>query len=263
MSTPWVQEGDGRRFELRVGSAGTLSWWPKVDGQNVALEVDPAFSIHTLAGAQEQAGTAARTSVDGYTRVDIALSAIGKKDCGYQARITWRAPGETADRLHVELFDVVAWPLEVGVSLNDLLGLRPAIGRTLERMGSHLSPARDAEEMAGHFVEQAAVELDARLRTQIRTDAETDPNASRASAILNRGALDRYVRAEAMRLIFAADGSNPEGENEQAALLRFYTEQAKTAWRGIGPLEYDTDGDLVVDAVDRNRTRAVRCRRSW
>lgn len=263
MTTPWSQEGDARTPELRRASAGSIRWWPKVDGANVALGADPAFTVHTPPGAEIQSGLASRKGVDSYSRVDVALAAIDKRDCGYQVRINYLAPGETVARLHVILFDVVEWPLEFGVSLNTLLGLRPSIGRSLKRMGSHLSPALDESEMAAHFIEQAAVELDARLRDQIRKDSDGNPGASRPSVILNRGGLDRYVKVEAMRLLFAADGANPEGDNEQAALLRYYTEQAKTAWRSLGPLEYDTTGDLVADSVERNRTRVVRCRRSY
>jgi hypothetical protein len=263
MSTPYQPENDDRQPELRPGVASTIAWWPKRNGQNVALAADPTFTIHTPTGAQIQAGTASRTTVGGYSRVDIAVSAIATRGCGYQVRLTYQAPGAPSEDAHVLPFDVVVWPIEPEVSLNDLLSMRADIGRTLDRLASYLSPAPSTAAMAAHYVVQAVNELDSRLRSQIRADAEANPGANRPSAILNRGPLNRWLRLATMRLIYAADGGSAEGEKDKDRGFQFYTMEARGAWAGLSPLEYDDTGDLVADDVDTGRGNVVHVRRSW
>lgn len=260
MSTPYQSERDDLQPSLRKDSAGVISWWPKDGGVNVALSADPTFTVHTPAGTQVQSGTASRTSVGGVTRVDCAISALATLDCDYQLRISYTPPGAPSAKLHVIPFDVVLWPLEVDVSLNDLLPLRPDLGRILDVLRANLSPAPTQAEMAGRYIYDAVLELDARLRAQVRADGT---GVSRTNVILNRGGLSRWVRYAAARNIYAAAGGTAQGEQDKDRAFQHFVTEASLAWKGLGPLRPDTSGDLVVDGEDRNRGRSVRVRRAW
>lgn len=260
MTTPYHAELDDLQPSLRKDSAGVISWWAKNGGVNVALSADPTFTIHTSAGTQIQAGTATRSTVGGVTRVDCAVTAIATLDCNYQLRLTYTPPGAPAAMLHVIPFDVVLWPLEVDVSLNDLLPLRPDMGRVLERLRANLSPPPTLAELAARYVYDAVLELDARLRAQVRADGT---GASRPTAVLNRGAINRWARYAAARNIYAADGASVDGDSDKDRAFKHLAGEASNAWKGMGPLRYDTSGDLVTDGEDRNRGRVVRVTRAW
>lgn len=285
MST-FSRENDELRRELRLSVAGTLRWWPKLDGANVLLSTtggevsviikDPGGStIQTISDATS--GVTDIGSPAEYSYLDISASAISVLDEDYSAHITWRQRGASVDYLDVIWFDVVRWPWgQPSVSLNDMLEERPDAADILLRHGLRLgySSATAAATMAGVYAVRARVELDAKIRDTIEADrvraSETSTGQgggdryTRPNLVLNRERLSRVERKLAMRLLFAADMGDPEGGDESAGLFRFYDAEAERAWRSVGPLKYDGPSeDIVATETITDIARSRTLRRAW
>lgn len=266
----YQQELNDLRRELIKSEATTLSWWPKVLGQNVDVSSTPSdntFTVHKPDGTEIQGTTnASRVVITPDARLDMAVNAIADLDEDYQVRLTWK---ETGGTVHKELlhFDVVLVPFgPPSISLSALREERPDIADYLVRFYRKILPAgaastdeERAEVAAGIYAVRARVELDALIRAQINEDAQQAVSSyehadteqtrfTRPRLILNRERLNRVERKIAMKLIFAADAKDPEdGSEDSAALFRHFRGEANTAWKSIGPLRYDTDDDLVPD----------------
>lgn len=280
----YARESDELRRELRRGVNTTFPWWPKVDGANVRLAAGATFYVYSPAGVLLQDSTGVSDVLVGaISRGDLVIdaskfgTALGED---YQIRITWREYGTTFDRFDLAHFDIVLYPFgPPSVSLNDLLEERPDVGEVLDRLGQLLGyAAGDAarETAAAVFAVRARVELDARIRDAVAADAAkfaapsyTSTGASSSSdlytrprLILNRERLNRFERKMAMALVYAADASNPlEGDDEASALHRFYRDAAEAAWRGVGPLRYDSTETLKPSETLTGLGRTVRMER--
>ncbi|MEQ8278330.1 MAG: hypothetical protein RMA76_38160 [Deltaproteobacteria bacterium] len=265
MPTPYVPELDELRWEVARNTAGVVSFFPKVPGTGNVTATTATYELFDPLGNSIGTGSAtiAAVGTPSVSRIDVPVPALATLDEDYQARIVWRETGGSSDRTAIVLFDVVMYPLERSVlSLNDLLVLRPEIGQVLERLGLRFSPALSDEAMASEYGYQARLELDAMIRAQIEQDAARDPKNRRPNAVLNRERFMRVERNLALKIIYFADCSNPESEeDESAGLGRYYRTQADQAWASIGPLKYDADEDLVVDTVEDNVGRVVFARR--
>lgn len=267
-------ERDDLRQELRKDNAGTIRIWAKADGVgNVAASGTHTFTVYGPGGETVQAsGAVSPTNVSGVSRFDCSVSAITTLGEDYRVELSWQY--SSATYLSVMFFDVVLWPFgELAVSLNDLQEERPEIGEVLAEMATRLSLS-GAAEMAAIFAYRARVELDAKIRDQIRLDAlaagqsftsagnASLSNYTRPNLILNRERLNRVERKIALELIFAADANNHEdGEDESSALYRHYRAAADAAWKSLGPLKYDSSEDLTPDETVRDATRVFRTRR--
>jgi hypothetical protein len=164
------------------------------------------------------------------------------------------------------------------VTLNDLLEERPDCGEVLDRLGVLLGyTSGDTAKigMAAVVAHRGLVELDGKLRNAVARSQNSDvpsytstltsgvPIYTRPHLILNRERLNAVERKLALKALFAADMSEPEGDDESAALYRHYAQEAETAWRGIGPLKYDAVEDLVPETEVAGLSRVVTLRRRW
>lgn len=265
-------ERDDLRQELRLSAAGTIYFWPKVPGTgNVAVTGSPTYTVHNPDGTQIESGTATATDVGGVDRIDCAVASIATLDEDYQVRISWAYSG--ANYFDIVSFDVVRWPYpDYTITLNDLQEERPDVGDTLTRLGARMN-SQTSEQLASIFGYRARVELDAMVREQIEQDKTAfgkdfesagvaRETYSRPTLIINRERLNRVERKLALKLIYAADATNPEdGDDESAALYRFYKNEVATTWRGMGPLKYDVGEDMVPDKTIHQATRSITLRR--
>lgn len=265
---PYFVENDDLRMEMRQSLTDEVYFFPKYNGVNVSVAGTPTWELYDPSGTLLDSGSVTVTSVDDVDRLDITIQGtdIATRDENYSLRITWvGAIAGTPVVRDVVLFDVVAYPLDTSVSLNDLLEERPDVGETLDRMGVALGyttgdgNGQAQREMAGIFSRRALAELQSLIRNQVLRDqaeetkdfnsfrGEVGLRATRPNLILNRRALNRPLRKLAMMLVYAADMSEPEGPDESAALYRHYKAEADMAWRSIGPLQYDYAEDLLPD----------------
>lgn len=265
----YARELDELRQEVRQGAAGTVVFWPKIDGANVLASSTAGhatFEVFKPDGTSiEGPSNFSPTTVDDISKFSITISAISDLDEDYYVKIVWRQNGTSVVRNDYVYFDVVLWPFGgTRISLNDLLEERPDVGLILDRHGVLLGYATGdtaKETAAAIYSVKAAVELDALIRSTVASDAAAhsvpDQNSTgyvtqrkytRPNLILNRNRLVRVERYLAMREIYKADCNNPEDDEEESAgLYRTYRDLADQAWSMVGPLKYDAVEDMAPD----------------
>lgn len=273
----YIAEYDELPWEARQGVATTFRYWPKVDGQNVAVTGTPSFTVHDPQGNEVQGSTAASVvDVTGDSRLDLTVNALATLDEGYQVRLLWRTTGDTVDRFDLRTFDVVLYPFgQPWTSLNDLLDLRSAAGDLLERIGIKLGyaagdPAR--EQAAGLCAYNGRLALDSRIRDSVvqRREAAVSELTSasaiaqartvyaRPALILDRARLIRVERLEAMTHLYRSIAAAPEdGEDTASSLYRAFKADANMAWQQVGPLRYDGEETLAGDDQLTDLSRAT------
>lgn len=269
----YVKELDDLRQELRLSTAGTINFYPKVFGVgNVSIDAGTAtFVVYDSAGTEVQSSTAITESDQtGYDLLPMSVNAISTLGEDYRCQVTWDYSSTTyRDEVY---FDVVQWPYSFGgtgsVSLNDLIEERPDIERVIDRHALKFASAT-TEVAASIYGYRARVTADRLLRDRIRLDASQAPDAesaqdmatvtkySRPALILNRGQFNSLERALTLQHIFEADSSDPlEGTSESDSLARFYKQRADEILRSM-VLKYDTGEDLVADRTVRDLGRSV------
>ena len=271
MSTIFETELDGLRREVRAGQSSVLAYWPKVNARNVTVTAASAglfsetgTSLGALSCAIVEAGfNDEDTPESTYSRIDITVGAL---DLGqnYAVEVTFTAGGLP----HVDTFtvDAVAFPILSAslLSLNDLLEVRPDVIDVLRRQGLRLgyTSATAAESMASVYAVRALMELDERINDMVR-----EARGFRPALILHRDRLHRPLRYTALKMIYAAESSNPEeGEDEASGIYRHFRAAADAAWRSVGPLQFRsvTTDDPTISAARRiGDTRVVSYRRAW
>jgi hypothetical protein len=281
----YSKELDELRAEVRQSVASTLRWWPKIAGTgNVlasATAADNTYIIYDSSNTVVQASANATNTDVGteYSYLTFSVPAIAtlQEDC--RVEILWKQRSASVQYRDVLFFDVVLYPFgHPSVSLNDLLEERPDCAELLDRLGvllGHSTGDSAKNGMAAVLAYRARVELEAKVRDAVASKqgeggsySSTDlPSVSdrytRPRLILNRERLNRVERKLACMLMYAADMTAPEGEDESAALYRHYRLEAETAWKGIGPLRYDTSEDLVPDSTIVEISRVKQLARSW
>jgi hypothetical protein len=254
----FARELDSLRPELRAGAAGTVSHWPKVDGQNV-LATAATFKVFDEGGTELQSGAASLTAVGAVHRIDCAVSALSDLADGYRVEVTWTYASTTY--FAAILFDVVLhpWVHSETISLNDLLEARPDVDQALDRLGVLLgyTAGEDAQNAAAAIMaERARVRLDAWLRS-----AATESGDLRPALIIDRVALSRVERPLALAALFESNAQDPEdGDAEPDALYRHYTRRAEAEFKALR-LAYDSSEDGTPDAVVRSLGSVVRTER--
>lgn len=277
----YTLELDDLPRELRKDVAGTLRFFPKVNGINVAAHAtatNHSFTVHKPDGTQIEAiSSVSPTTVSTYSRLDLPVSAISELDEGYQVRLSWQDLSGSA-YFEVLAFDVVLWPFDQPlVSLNDLIDERPEILEVLQRLGIRrgLSSGIEAEEYAAVIAARAHLELYTLIRNQILSDRNEEgtyvsaprtghrrTRAARPNLILNRQALRRVELQLALAKAYEADMGSPDSEEDSSALLHaHYRAAADRAWGSVGPLQYDSVEDLTPDEEITHLSRTVRLRR--
>lgn len=242
---------DEIRQEVRRSVAGTVLFFPKITGTGAVTASSATFSVLDSSGVEIQASTSA--SISG-TTVTCAIPAISNLGEDYQVSISWVYSGVTYSAL--VQFDVVMYPYgALQIDLSALQEERPDIGEVLDRLGDHIGKTQ--EQMASIFAYRARVELDRLVRDAIPTG-----DFGRPHLILNQERLARVERKLALKLIYASEMRNPEGEDESAGMYRFYAGEADTAWRSAGPLKFADPGAttpiVAEEKISPGRVRYLR-----
>ncbi len=253
----FARELDELRQEVRKDASGTISFWPKVDGENVAVTSATAAVYDCDGNVLQATASLTPTDVGGVDRFDKTVNAISTLNEDYRVEFTWIYNGVT--RVNHVYFDIVLYPFgQPSVSLNDLLEQRPDSAETLERLGLQLGyTLSDAQEkMAAILAVRARVELDAILRKQLTDYWQSlstedqfrhGSRYSRPHLILNRERLNRAERMLAMKALYESDMVDAEGVEASSSLYRLYEQKVNAAIMGLGPLKFDHDPDLKAD----------------
>jgi len=283
------ERGDARP-ELRKGFAGTITWWPKVDGLGNVLVSSAAFALYKPGGEVLQASAAVTpTTVDGASRLDLAVDSIGELGEDYFAVVTFtpdateHGAAEAFERVAQLQFDVVLQPWgDSWVSLSALEGRVPGVRARLLRQVDAYDPDGTLEltvdQLASQWAHRAHAELARRIRTKIaveRAGAASRTFAAgplmpaeaytRPRLIVDRLALEPVEVALALSMIFEADIAEGEGQTEAKTLADYWTERTRVLFGELGNLAYDFTEDRVADStldtLVRSRvTRRVRAR---
>lgn len=246
---PAILERDEGPYEVQVNRAGSLRFWPKVDGiGRVTVDAGAAATIYDPFGnAIQSSPTVAIDAVNGASRITITVAAISQLDENYYAELTYTPAAANApyDYLHsVPLrFDVVRNPWgQALVGLDELAGRFPAIRSWLTQHITNLdddaSLSLTVEQVASRWGSLAHAELHRRIKATISEDVR--PYAVRPRLIIDRHALQPVETAIALRMIF-------EAAEDDAGAARALAED----WRRIAdgelaampPLVYDEDED--------------------
>lgn len=258
---PYARELDSLRQEVRKDTAGTIVFWPKVNGLNVQVVTSNTFQVFDPSGVSVEGPTAIDgTLVTDVDRFDIPVAAIGTLDEGYYVELLWTQAGASEVQRSVILFDCVLYPYgPPSVSLNEMLEERPDAGEVLDRHGQLLGQSAgeaSQEYAAAIYSMKARVELDALIRAQMQVDGGVRPRL-----ILNRERLNRVEAKLAMREMYAADFSGSD-DSEGLSLYEHYKAEADRAWASVGPLKYDSSEDLSTEETIDNIGRVVIQRRT-
>ncbi|MEM6367781.1 MAG: hypothetical protein AAF851_05695 [Myxococcota bacterium] len=244
-------ERDDIRKELRRGVAGAVRVWPR------SPATAATFVVQDRDGTELQGSAVANVGQDGgRTFIDcgITTAATSENRESCQVQVAWDNDG-----FHVEVFDVVAWPLEADVSLDDILLEHPEAGRIVEHLGGQVSMTRD--EYGEVLRHRALVQLDGMIRDQVAEDetsafgdAESWPAHGRrrrflrGALILNRVTLRRPLLLVALRELYRSASSGRDEETDpNARMAQRFDRDLKAAWSRVSRFEYDLDGDLVSD----------------
>ena len=133
----FADERDELRPEVKIGTAGVVTYWIKVDGAN-AVATSAAFALFDSSGVALQAEMAVAPSdvADVGSMLSMAIPAITTLQDG--ARIDLRFTVDSVEHYDTMLFDVVRtpWVRSGGVSLNDLRRSAPMSTRCWIASGS-------------------------------------------------------------------------------------------------------------------------------
>lgn len=240
----YQREYQGVRNEVPLGRSGTVTIWPKVQGQNVT----PEAPVSTTVGA---------AAISGDT-VIVTLPAATDVSEGNELEVSWTLSGTTYKS--VTLYDVVRVPYEPVVSLNQMQEDRPDVTRILDRIASTLNSASPptAEETASIYVARARVEIQDRMRQAAR-----GLGVDRPSLLFDPARLGRAERALALAYIYGAIARDPDGgTDDDSSYYRHCRAVFEKAWGELGPVPADIDGDGETDTTSLPTPGAVLTSRS-
>lgn len=264
---PYAAEFDDLRQEVRVSTASTIVFWPKLDGSGNVLASPTAghCTVEIFGPAGEVVAASANitpTTVVDVSRFDIAVPAIATLGEDYFAKLTWRQSGGSVSHVETIYFDVCREPWgSSSVSLNSLQSLCPDIGDRLTRQGARVSQTR--EQRASTVAHQARVELGEWLRAAIADDGTRlgrDDGYLRPRLIKDKTRLHTVETKLALALVFGAELRSDEDGSIAAQHTR-WLEAAKASFKALNPLKYDLDDDLDVDVEVRSVPRFIHVRR--
>lgn len=261
----YTSELRGLRQEVRLSTAGSLTFWPKVAGVGNVLASPTAghcyYGLFDESGVQIQAtANVVPTTVGSISKLVLSVDAIAVLGEEYSARVWWRQSGNTVEYADVEPFRVVRYPwVAPSVSLNTMLDDYPESAEILRRHGLKLgmsATGSTAEEtMAAVYGYRALVELDRWVRgigapDEVARSGSGVAGGARARLHLvrNREACHLIERKLALKLMFRGDGGSQEGQDESSLLMRSYAAEAESEWRAL-VLRYDTAETGVPDTT--------------
>lgn len=230
------------RAEVRPDVPAVLSFRPSVAGTGDVVSTSATFTVHAPDGAQLATGTASIVAVDSVSRIDVPVQ-VSDLEEGYQARITWRASGESNDRFHIIPFDCVRWPwAEELLTKSEITDARGAVDEVITDLAelTNRSPEAEVDSVARHVRRE--------LRDMVRNASDIDGEPLRAALVLNRDRLRVVEVMLALREIYSRTMTGDVEDDSAAALYAHYDARVAKIWEHVGQkLEYDTDGDLTPD----------------
>ena len=277
----YAAEFDDLRQEVRLSTATTIIFWPKVDGSgNVTASPtsgDNTVEIRNPDGTVQTASANITPTVVASvgSRFDISIGSIGTLNEDYHAVLTWRVTSTTFDRLEVIYFDVVREPWGPStVSLNSMQSLVPDIGDRITRQSARLS--QTVEVRASTIAHQARIELGNWLRQAVSDDVTRMSNFISDQVLASQ--YDSYLRPRlikdktrlhnievklAIALSYMADmrADAEEGDGLASLYDRWY-KAAKESFAGMGPLKYDLDDNLTAETIISDAGKFINARRA-
>lgn len=269
----YAKELDELRAEIKQNKAGSVFFIPKVLGVGNVQPTSATYIVYDPQGvALQSSASATITELSSPVYKVIASVSAGSTatlDTDYRVDFEWAYGGETY--YYTRYFDVVKYPFgPPSVSYTDMVEEKIVASKILERHGLALgfNSATAKTEMAAVYAYRARIELDRMLRDKIRTQVEASSPTNtlrpgmyklgRPHMILNRiETLNTLERKLAMRLMFAADMTDREGTGASASDYRFYAEEVERVFRGIGPIDFDYNEDMVPDTTVESLARDV------
>jgi len=271
----FLAELDDARPEVRKDVAGTIAFYPKLDASGNVLASATAGHVHrtvydsagNVHAAQANVTPTTVSDTDGdYSRIDLAVPAFDALEEDCYAVLVWREDGGSADRVETVYFDVVLQPWgRSTISLNDLQAAVADIGDRVTRQAARLSITK--HELASLYGARAHNELYHRLRAQVSEDAAgslgDSSRITRPRLILDKRALHRVEGLIAVSFVFESDMTSADPAlSDAAALYQHWGQRAHDAFRGLGPLRYDSSEDRAADSIKPSFGRTVRLTRA-
>lgn len=236
----YQQELDDVRQEVRRGASGIVRYWPKVDGENVAVTGTPTYVWYDPDGDTLGSGNTTPTTVGAFTRCAITIDASGETDVreGHRVAISFVYSGST----YVESlsFDVVVEPMgSVNVSMNDLTSEQADAEAILLRQALQQESGRTAVQQAAVLATRAWGDVRAWLKKKVEQQGSSWP-----LYILNREELRMVIVARALYRMHVAQGlSNPEARDH----AEWWRAEADRRFAGLPALQFSTDTDALAD----------------
>lgn len=272
------------RQEVRVDAAGTVVFYPKVDGVgNATASGTCTATIYKPDGALITGPTViAPIAVSGVgSRFDVAVPAITDKQEDYYVVILW----QTADAGPYETttyFDVVREPWGPSTtSLNTLQSLAPDLADRIGRQAARLG--QTAAQRASVIGHQARIELGDWIRAAVSADIgrmATVLSETHMTSRLGPYNYDQYLRPRlikdtarlatieaklAVSMAYRADqragDEADDGSDTVAQLAGQWFAAAKASFNAMGLLRYDIDDDGRVDTLLTSVSRFIVQRR--
>jgi len=257
------------RPEVRKGVAGSIRFFAHDDAAGAVDIGSASFEVFDSRGTSIQVSTVVSPTADANgTNSLLALSipAISTLQEDGFVVLKWTRQGESADRVETIYFDVVlqTWGGST-VSINDLSQVRPDIGLVLDQQADRIGGGQTRETLASIFGARAHGELYHWLRAQISAEESSKldgSNITRPRLILDKRALHRVEVLIACSLVYEGDMTSTEAaESDAAALYQHFNDRAKSAFRSLGDLRYDSGEDRVADTIKPSFGRVLKLRR--
>jgi hypothetical protein len=281
-------ERDDARAEVRKDVAGTIAFFPKVDGLGNVTVSAATFELRKPGGEVLQAATnAGIVTSGGISRLDLAIPAIAALGEDYFAIIRYTPDGavhagENFERVEQLQFDVVLQPWGPSrVSLNDLEQKVPTIrgrlARVLDALNAGGATGLTVDQVASIFAHQAHAELYRKIRNKI--GIERAQVASRGSSVttaaplypahlytrprllVDRVALQPIEVPLTLACIYEGDIADGVDQREARAQAEHWRGRADEEFLKLADLAYDFSEDRTPDRTIEKLSGVVVARR--
>ena len=253
----FAAEFDDLQPEIEQGETQTLTFWPKVDGANVAASSTLADNTVQIFDPNNTSIVAvaniARTQVGSISKFVVSVAAPPTatflKREGYEARFRWRVTGETEIRTDEVEFAVVArrWP--DALSLNDLQSRCYYVGEFCQTAADARSEST-AEDAAKSFIYEAKRNLDAKLRNRSWQDGQLRP-----TLVYDQRLLRQTWTLEAIAVVLLSASKSATDQDGTFSLYQEFRRLADEAWNNLGEIRYDADDSGLPDTKVRPGVR--------
>ena len=236
------QELDDVRQEVRRGASGVVRFWPKVDGENVAVTGTPTYVWYDPEGDTIASGNVTAATVGTFTRCSVTIDASSETDVKENHRLLISFVYSTVTYVESVGFDVVVEPMgSVNVSMNDLTSEQADAEAILLRQALQQESGRTAVQQAAVLATRAWGDVRAMLKRKIEQQGSAWP-----LYILNREELRMVIVARALYRMHVAQGlSNPEARDH----AEWWRAETDRRFASLPALHFSTDTDALADDV--------------